>query len=46
MTPGEQYDNIYRYFNFKNTPEAFDEIEWDGQELNVILDDEIVETLQ
>lgn len=32
MTTQEQYDKIYEYF--KNTSETFDELEWDGQELN------------
>ena len=38
----EEYDKIYSFF--KQTTDPFDELDWDGKELNVLLDNEIIET--
>ena len=37
----EQYDKIYSYF--KTTTEPFDEIDWNGKSLTVILRSKVVE---
>ncbi|MDR0754898.1 MAG: hypothetical protein LBF04_05875 [Prevotellaceae bacterium] len=37
-----QYDKIYSFFT--TTTEPFDQLEWDGYQLNVWLDDHIIET--
>ena len=37
----EEYDKIYSFF--KTTTEPFDELEWNGKELSVLLNDEVVE---
>ncbi len=36
-----QYDRIYEYF--KTTTEPFDNLEWDGYELLVIMDCKVIE---
>jgi hypothetical protein len=38
----KQYDLIYRFF--KNTTEPFDDLDWDGELLNVFFENKIVET--
>jgi spermidine/putrescine-binding protein len=38
----EEYDKIYRFF--KTTTEPFDKIDWDGKELKILLNNEIIET--
>ena len=37
----EQYDKIYSYF--KQTTEPFDELEWDGKQLIVWFNNDIIE---
>lgn len=37
-----QYDAIHRYF--KTTTEPYDELDWDGEKLNVIKDGDTIET--
>jgi hypothetical protein len=37
-----EYDTIYSFF--KNTQPAFDELDWDGEELKVIYKNEVIET--
>lgn len=37
----EQYDKIYSFF--KTTTEPFDDLNWDGKDLIIILADEIIE---
>ena len=41
QTLQNQYDKIYNYF--KNTTEPFDLLEWDGNTLEVVLNDKTVE---
>lgn len=38
----KQYDLIHRYF--KNTAEPYDKLEWDGENLDIILKDSIIES--
>lgn len=37
----EQYDIIYSFF--KKTTEPFDELDWNGSQLNVILNENVIE---
>lgn len=41
MNLQEQYDKIYSFF--KTTIEPFDELDWDGSNLKVILNENIIE---
>jgi len=41
MSIQEQYDIFYSFF--KSTTEPFDEFQWDGSSLNVILNEKIIE---
>ena len=41
MNIQEEYDKIYLFF--KKTSEAFDELDWDGKKLKVLLSDKIIE---
>jgi len=38
----EEYDIIYPFF--EDTQPAFDELDWDGEELKVIYKNEVIET--
>jgi len=42
MNLQEEYDKIYSFF--KKTTEPYDNLEWDGNELNVILNNVVIET--
>jgi len=42
MNIQKEYDIIYSFF--KHTTEPFDILEWDGNEVNILLDDELIET--
>jgi len=37
----EQYDRIYAFF--KTTTEPFDQIDWDGETLSIILNEKTIE---
>jgi len=41
MNLQEQYDRIYAFF--KTTTEPFDQIDWDGNTLSIILNDNTIE---